>query len=390
MGEEEFRGAIRKGAEKFKEIDKNENIRVISHLDADGISAASIVVRALNYMGMRYSLSILRQLDKKGVELIAREQDNVFLFTDLGSGNLGNIKEFLRDKRVFILDHHKPEKDSSGKNIVHVNPHLFGIDGSKEISGSGVSYLFCRELDKRIKNMAGIALLGAIGDMQEENGFLSLNNEILDDAVRENRIRVERAEDRNNYILLDEKEEQVNELRKFSTMLNACGRLGRAAVGVGACLGDRDMKKKAAACLADYNAKIVKAMDWFNANKKTKNVKEKDGYLIINAQDKVLGTIIGTIASMIARSGSLREGMFVLSMAHLVDGNTKISLRVAGKKDDADLREIIKEMILKLGCGEFGGHKNGAGALIETAKEDTFIEIAMQVLEKRSLEERII
>lgn len=389
MGEEEFRGAIRKGAEKFKEIDKNENIRVISHLDADGISAASIVIRALNYLGMRYSLSILRQLDKKGVELIAREQDNVFLFTDLGSGNLGNIEEFLRDKRVFILDHHKPEKDRSGENIVHVNPHLFGIDGSKEISGSGVSYLFCRELDKRIKNMAGIALLGAIGDMQEENGFLLFNNEILDDAVRENIIRVEKVKDRNSYILLDEREE-MSKLRKFSTMLNACWRLGRVGVGVGACLGDKDMKKKAAACLVDYNAEIVKAMDWFNANRKTKNVEEKHGYLIINAQDKVLGTIIGTIASMIARSGSLREGMFVLSMAQLIDGNTKISLRVAGKKDDADLREIIKEMILKLGCGEFGGHRNGAGALIETAKEDAFIEIAGQVLERKSLEERII
>ena len=52
-----------------------------------------------------------------------------------------------------------------------MNPHLFDIDGSTEISGAGVVYLFCKALDGKNKDMAHIAIVGAIGDIQEDKGF---------------------------------------------------------------------------------------------------------------------------------------------------------------------------------------------------------------------------
>ena len=49
-----FEEDIKKNVEEFKKIPKNEVIRLISHLDADGISAASIMVKCLNNDNRKY------------------------------------------------------------------------------------------------------------------------------------------------------------------------------------------------------------------------------------------------------------------------------------------------------------------------------------------------
>ena len=193
----------------------------------------------------------------------------------------------------------------------------------------------------------------------------------------------------NNYVLLDEEKDNMREAREFSTLLNACGRINKASIGIGACLGDKKMKKKALGCLSEYRGEIMKAMEWFNANRKTGNVIEKDNYMIINAKDKVLGTIIGTMASMISKSNSIKEGMYIMSMAHLIDGNTKISIRIKGNREDVDLRGIVKEIIGKIKIGEYGGHKYAAGALVPSEKENEFLDAAREVIENRSLEEGV-
>ncbi len=463
MSVDDFKDAVKKAAEEFKSIDKKESICVISHLDSDGISAASIILKMLHYEQRKYVLSIVSQLDREILEQISKEPYNVFIFSDMGSGNIDDIKKLFEGKKVVILDHHKPKEASNG--IVHVNPHLFGIEGSEEISGAGVSYFFCKEVDDKIKKMSYIALVGAIGDCQEENGFSELNKEILNDAMLEGKIRVEkgikslRYQNRamhkmiengyelkipgvtgnekgsmeflqglgiynnewkkmselveeevmklaeaiankrekgerveeimwNNYVLVGKKEEPVG-LREFSTLLNACGRMGKASIGVGMCIGDKGMGEKSVSCLHNYKKEIMKALDWFNNNRKNGNVIEKEGYLIINTQDKILGTIVGTMCSMISRSKSVGEGTIIMAMAHLIDGKTKISLRIAGRKEGIDLREIMKEIIEKANFGEYGGHKNAAGALVPTENEERFLEIAKDVLEKKSLEEEI-
>ena len=49
-----FKEDIKKAAIEFKKIPKDEVIRVISHLDADGISAASLVIKLLNNDNRKY------------------------------------------------------------------------------------------------------------------------------------------------------------------------------------------------------------------------------------------------------------------------------------------------------------------------------------------------
>jgi RecJ-like exonuclease len=81
------------------------------------------------------------------------------------------------------LDHHPP-LGFNPPNCVHVNPTLYGYDGSAEISGAGVSYLFARTVHHENVNLSPVAIVGACGDMQDFGKLSGLNREILEDGER--------------------------------------------------------------------------------------------------------------------------------------------------------------------------------------------------------------
>ena len=468
---EKFDEMVRNAAEAFKQFDKKKSVRLISHLDADGVSAASIMIKLLNNDDRKYSLSIVQQLNKAVISQLSAERYDCFIFTDIGSGVLSDIKELLNGRKVFILDHHSIEENQDIGDILFVNPHICGIDGGKEISGAGVVFKFACSVDKSMEEFAHIAIVGALGDLQEKNGFSRLNNEILTVAIQKGRIRVVKGlrifgtqtkplhkaleyctdpyipgvsgsesgaiqflyqigidpkngngwkkivhldeEDMkklvtgiimkrldesnpddvlgNIYILPHEEEESpTRDAKEFATLLNACGRLGRASHGIGACLGDKKIKKQAIRSLADYKKEIVNALNWYNDNKFSDDVLWGSGFVIINAKENVMSTMIGTLASILSKSNLMAKNTFILSMARGNDHNTKISLRTTNNLNGAlDLRSIIDEIIDGIGNSESGGHQNAAGAVIPSDNESMFIDAAKQVLGRYALEEKI-
>jgi len=99
----------------------------------------------------------------------------------------------LSKQQVIILDHHQPigEADSS---FVHVNPHLYGIDGSRDLSGAGTAYLVAKTTDKANTDLACIAVIGALGDLQDKYEQRKLggpNSAIIEDASRDGHLKVE-------------------------------------------------------------------------------------------------------------------------------------------------------------------------------------------------------
>src|SRR2546428_837419 len=82
---------------------------------------------------------------------------------------------------VVVLTHHKPIRDS--ETIVHINPHLDGVDGAREMCGATTTWLFTLIVDERNWDLAGPALAGAIGDKQAVGGFLGVNAALFAEAV---------------------------------------------------------------------------------------------------------------------------------------------------------------------------------------------------------------
>jgi RecJ-like exonuclease len=469
-----FEQRLKEAAEKFNEIDRSETLRVVSHLDSDGICAGALLLKALSLDNRKYSVSIVQQMDEKVAKELAAEDYKYFFFTDIGSGQLEAIEKHLSDRKLFILDHHEPQIEQA-ENLVHVNPHLFGIDGSGEISGAGVVYLFAKALNPKMEEFAYLGLIGAIGDIQDRKGFSPLNRNIIDDAAKHNKIKVIKGlklfgaqtrplhkvlEYSSNptipgvsgnesgtihflsqigispreggrfrklvdlsdqelkkltegivirllesdnpidpeeiigeiYILKEEeKGSPFREAKEFSTLLNACGRMGKASVGIGACMGDPASKRAALRTLSDYKREIVKALNWYDQNKVGDNVIREKGYIIINAKDEVRSTIIGTLASIISKSNDVAERTFIMSMAQNPDGFTKVSMRIAGNGDmDVDLHSVVGQITSKLGVNAGGGHSMAAGALIPSEREQEFINAARDVLKQASMEEHII
>lgn len=154
----------------------NEEFSIISHMDADGISSCSIMSTALDRMGIEHDFHCIKINEIPDME----PRDNM-IFCDLGSGQQETVKKSFPDSNITIIDHHQfPESMFE----CHFNPFLAGVDGGSEISGSGMSYFFARALDKSNIDLAPLAVVGAVGDMQNLWGSLDgMNKVIVEDGV---------------------------------------------------------------------------------------------------------------------------------------------------------------------------------------------------------------
>ncbi len=191
----DFLDSASQAAETILEtVKENGVIHVFSHLDADGLAAAGIIGRALFRLDARFRIRITQWINDKAIEEILSEKPRLIVFTDLGSGYVDLLSEKLSDFKIVILDHHQVSGEKTA-NIVHVNPHLHGIDGARDISGSGVTYFAAKAMDKANIDSASIAVVGALGDMQDkydQRMLGGLNEKIVEDAKSTGLLTVEK------------------------------------------------------------------------------------------------------------------------------------------------------------------------------------------------------
>ncbi len=183
-------------------------VLLASHIDADGLTSAAIAATALDRAGIAFETVFKKQLDETAIaSLAAREYDTV-LFTDFGSGQLDSIATHERagDFTPVIADHHQP---AAADTDYHLNPLLEGVDGASELSGAGASYVLARAFDtvtgRRAghdtitdggvvaadtdtagdnRDLAGLAVVGAVGDMQAVGGELvGANRGVVEEGV---------------------------------------------------------------------------------------------------------------------------------------------------------------------------------------------------------------
>ena len=468
-----FRKLLKESSESFLKIPKNKAIRVVGHLDADGLCASAIMINALIRLNRRYSLTTLPTITEEILKEVNEESEEYLVFVDLGSGNVDALGKILAQKKIYVLDHHQLQSETKYENIVQVNPHIYGIDGSVEISGAGVVFMFTQYLtDNKNTDMSRIAIVGAIGDIQENAGFKKLNADILNIAVAHNLLEVKRGlkffgvqtkpiykllqyssdiiipgvngsesgsitflqslgidpktkrgwkkisdltageqqklvagiilrrvtktnsneQDifTNAYLLVGEIDDSpFRDAKEFATLLNSCGRLNKASIGIGACLNDKKMKEMAIQNLTDYRKELVVAINWYKDNVNSNHIVKNKKFIIINAEDEIMPTIIGTLGSILSKSQDIEKNTFILSLARNNDDTTKISLRIVGNPDNINLKDIIEQIIQKINHGSSGGHSFAAGAVIDTDREEVFLKAAEDVLNNIVLEENI-
>ena len=180
MSEAGLSGLRERAAACADRLSAAEEVLVVSHIDADGLTSAAIATEALARAGVTVETAFSNQLDDDAVARVAAHDVDVVLFTDFGSGQLEAIAgaERAGSFTPVVADHHRPADVDLD---YHLNPMLFGVDGASELSGAGTVFELATALDPANRDLAGLAVVGAVGDMQASGGGLvGANREVVE------------------------------------------------------------------------------------------------------------------------------------------------------------------------------------------------------------------
>jgi RecJ-like exonuclease len=161
-------------------IKKTDSIHIVTHIDADGLTAGAIALETIKRMGKNYSIEFVKQLDENVLNNLKNNQFELVWFTDLGS----SIVKKKPDFPMIVTDHHACSKENNVS--YHLNPHLFNIDGSYMLSGAGAAYYVSKSVDVNNIDLSALAIIGACGDLQNKRyqKLIGLNEKIIEDGKK--------------------------------------------------------------------------------------------------------------------------------------------------------------------------------------------------------------
>ncbi len=443
---------------------KPSKVLIINHFDTDGLASAVILRESLKKEDVKFEIISKQHLDDNFIDSLKNYSEELIFLVDIGANKESELSTL--DKKIIILDHHNPQRISEEKlskklseKIIHINPFNSGIEEQNTISGSGVVYYFCLGMNKTNKEFAHLAVLGAIGDTQERNGFKELNNNILQHASLQKTIKIEKQlklyglnsrpltkvleystdlmipgvtnkpqgvldllrelninpywngrqrkyfnlfpdekERLTNkilelkkdvateeilvphYILLNERKRSFKDMKEFATIINSCGRLGDYKTAMNAMKGNLESQEKAIMNLRIYKNSIRDALQLVDKLREENETDEeslsyfhKNNLLIVDFGNKVNNSIVGVVASILARNKMYDSGTVICTLAEESNDMTKISLRIGSDSADVNLQELLQKILSPMGISS-GGHQNAAGVVIPSSRKDEFID----------------
>ncbi|MGQ0376663.1 MAG: DHHA1 domain-containing protein [Nitrososphaerota archaeon] len=170
----------------------------------------------------------------------------------------------------------------------------------------------------------------------------------------------------------EDKRSFLRDCREFSTMLNSCGRIQRAGVGIAICMGDRTkMLQEGEKILSDYRKMIRDYMNVLSTERW--RIADSEKCMMVNGEGLIPETMTGTISSLLAGSPK-NVGKIVILRTNGEEGTIKFSSRKSmGCKSKVNLSALMREGAEKFeGVG--GGHDMAAGARIAKDKLDGFLD----------------
>jgi len=413
-------------------INEHNFVRLISHNDADGLSAAGVMCNALHRQQILFHTTIVSQFDKSTVDLIEKTSQEAVILCDMGSGQ---AELTSRIKNAIVIDHHKPTGELEQ---VHFNPHLVGIDGSSELCASCGAYMVARQMGDNT-DLAGIALAGAIGDKQAMKG---LNKFILDEGIENKSVTVKKGlrvgdgtvselleYNTDPYLDITGNKEKIKafvealgikgkikdlseeDLIRLSSalalklakqgsiaaiesligdtytlnnevvpniydlvnILNACGKIDKPGLGISVCMRDASVADEALALAREHQVTLIGILKAAESKIQSKlNIR----YLIL---DDAKGT--GIIAGTMTRYLYSDKPLITLNE---VEDKIKISARGTRKlvEKGLDLASAMREASGDVG-GMGGGHDIASGATIPKGTAMMFIDKVDSIIGKQ-------
>jgi RecJ-like exonuclease len=176
-------------------------------------------------------------------------------------------------------------------------------------------------------------------------------------------------------LVQEERGSPVRDVKEFATLLNACGRHGRAETGVQICAGDRgNALQEGFSLLRDHRSALRAALDVAKA----KGVKRMTHIQYFDAEDEIEETIVGTVAGMLLGGNSVDRTAPMIAFADSLEPSDIQMVKVSSRgtqelvSKGMDLSVAMREVAEELG-GVGGGHNIAAGATIPSEKKEEFL-----------------
>jgi single-stranded-DNA-specific exonuclease len=151
MGVNELHQDLKLFSEKISAVVENgEEISIISHLDADGITSGSIISTSLARLGAKWTFRTVSDINLNVIEQLKSDSHDFYIITDLGTGMARELFHSLNNKWI-IIDHHQipQEEMTADYNDQILNSWKYNIDGGSEISAGGMAYMVANAIDRK-------------------------------------------------------------------------------------------------------------------------------------------------------------------------------------------------------------------------------------------------
>jgi RecJ-like exonuclease len=447
---------------------------IYTHLDADGLASGGIFASILKDLGAPFKVRILNQLTDDIISQMGSHENCVVVLLDFGSGQRDLLEKSLKVP-CLIIDHHQPKfslHNNNDNNITEVNPHHFSIDGSTQVSSSGLSYLVAKMVSEKNIVHSTTAIVGALGDRQDcgdkasliglnkifveeainnkllnvkiglklfgfesrpivksleytidpfipglsgdfdacmnflksigvppvdENGNFRSVSELSNDELRKLIIEIVKymlnhgitsdvAEGMigTNYILIKEAPDScLRDAREFSSVLNACGRMGNPSYGIALCMGIRGaIMQRAFEVASKYRKEISRMLSWFQDNRD--KLKSLQYIQYIHLENNVDERLLSTFASLASSSRTVSMDKPLVCFAFTKSGKTKVSCRADRNLIKRGINLGLASKIAAESVGGIGGgHDVASGAEIPLNSEEAFLKVFDDVIGKQ-------
>jgi len=434
-----------------------KNISVITHLDCDGITSGSVVTKSLLRSGTKCTVRTVNEFSKNLIDKLKNDSRQFHIITDLGGGFSKELDNGLSDDWI-VVDHHQiPQEEFDNERII--NAWKYDIDGGLDVSAGGMAYLVSKALHKENTDLAWIAVVGALGDRQdqgEKKSFTGINLEIAATAKKNSQLEIdldillvgretrplpdalaftsqpfiegltwnrdaclsllnssgiklkdgsrwrvpaELTEDEKRVLLQtiskfiphknassivdelvgytytlvgEDKRSFLRDAREFSTMLNSCGRIRKAGVGIAICMGDRTkMLQEGENILIEYRTFLRTYMNTLSSERW--RITDNGSYILVNGEGLVPENMTGAVSSLLGGSQK-NSGKIIVLRTNGEEGTIKFSSRKStGCKSEVNLGLLMRECAAKV-SGVGGGHDAAAGARIMKDKLEEFLD----------------
>jgi len=175
----------------------------------------------------------------------------------------------------------------------------------------------------------------------------------------------------------------LRDAREYATALNACGRMSKAGLGVGLCMGDRsEIVGEVQEVMATYRKTLADYMRWIFETKDA--VAELNLLAAVRGEKMIAENMTGALSTILSSAGHLRPEKATVVVARSSAGGFKFSARAPDALVRRGMNLGVALHELASGYSGFGGgHNVAAGAHIFDDRVDEFLEKLDALLQKQ-------